>query len=37
MKKAYVNGTIYTMKEEYDTCSAFVVENSKNEKASCNY
>ncbi|WP_415930011.1 amidohydrolase [Zhenpiania hominis] len=29
MKKAYVNGTIYTMKEEYDTCSAFVVEDGR--------
>lgn len=29
MKKAYINGTIYTMKEEHDTCSAFVIEDGK--------
>ena len=29
MKTAYVNGNIYTMKAEGDTCSAFVVEEGK--------
>lgn len=29
MKKAFVNGTVYTMKAENDTCSAFVVEDGK--------
>lgn len=27
MRKAYINGVIYTMKEENDVCSAFVVED----------
>lgn len=29
MATAYINGTIYTMKSEGDTCSAFVVEDGK--------
>ena len=29
MRKAYVNGVIYTMKAENDTCSPFVVEDGK--------
>lgn len=29
MKKAFVNGTVYTMKAENDVCSAFVVEDGK--------
>lgn len=29
MRKAYVNGVVYTMKEENDTCTAFVVEDGK--------
>ena len=29
MRKAFVNGTVYTMKAENDVCSAFVVEDGK--------
>ena len=29
MRKAYINGVVYTMKEENDVCSAFVVEDGK--------